>query len=87
MFDYTTGEFKDRRVKQEPVPGHLEKYLNHFQMTTLLTLKAMGWKLWFVRRALFQPVMPVLRDPTERITAIIQENGKYDADHGIIFRT
>ena len=86
MSDYIVREFQERRVKQDPIPSHLEKYLNHLQMTTLLFLKALGWKLWFVRRALFQPVMPVLWDPSGKFTAIIEENGKYDVDHGIAFR-
>lgn len=77
----------DRRgSKKSPIPENLEKVLNKLQMTTLLQLEALGWHLWFVRRPLFQPVMPVLYDPKFSHTAIIEENGRIDTSHGFIFR-
>ena len=86
MSDYIVRVFGDRRTKQEPIPGNLEKVLNKLQMTTLLQLEALGWRLWFVRRPLFQPVMPVLYDPSNNFTAIIEEDGTSNPDHGMSFR-
>ena len=86
MTDYSKDKSADRRDRQDPVPGHLERILNKLQMTTLLQLESMGWKLWFVRRPLFQPVMPVLFDPSMNFTAIIEESGESNADHGLVFR-
>lgn len=86
MSGYSVRIFEDRRDGQVPIPQHLEKFLNKVQMTTLLQLESMGWRLWFVRRPLFQPVMPVLYDPTHRFTAIIEEDGQSNVDHGLIFR-
>lgn len=86
MSDYIVRTFGDRRVNQEPIPGHLENILNKLQMTTLLQLQSIGWKLWFVRRPLFQPVMPVICDPSGNFTAIIEEDGSNNIDHGMTFR-
>ncbi len=76
----------DRRTIQEPIPNQLENVLNKLQMTTLLKLESIGWYLWFVRRPLFQPVMPVLHDNTNSFTAIIEEDGSINFDHGMSFR-
>ena len=86
MSNFIVREFEDRRGNQKAIPNHLESILNKFQMSTLLDLEAMGWKLWFVRRPLFQPVMPVLCDPTNSFTAVLENDGNYNVDHGISFR-
>jgi len=49
----------DRRIKMEPIPGQLDNISNKLQMSAILQLESIGWRLWFVRRPLFQPVMPV----------------------------
>ena len=81
------SESNERRNRKKAIPGHLERVLNKFQMTTLLQLEALGWRLWFVRRPLFQTVMPVMCDPSGSITAVIEENGNYNINHGYIFRS
>jgi hypothetical protein len=86
MTDYIFREFEERRGKHNPIPDHLGSMLNKLQMSTLLELEALGWKLWFVRRPLFQPVMPVVCDPFNSFTAVLEEDGSYNADHGINFR-
>ena len=86
MSDYIVETFEDRRKKQDPIPGNLERILNKIQMTTLLQLESIGWQLWFVRRPLFQPVMPVIYNPSYSFTAIIEEDGSSNIDHGMTFR-
>jgi hypothetical protein len=76
----------DRRDKQAPVPDKLERFLNSLQISTIYYLEAIGWKLWFVRRPLFQPGMPVLLSPTGRATGIVEENGSLSTSHGLEFR-
>ena len=76
----------EKRNKKKPIPEDLGSVLNKLQMTTLLQLEALGWRLWFVRRPLFQTVMPVLCDPTKSFTAVIEENGRYNSNHGYVFR-
>ena len=86
MTDYIERPSGDRRHKQPPIPDHLENILNKPQMTTLLQLESIGWRLWFVRRPLFQSVMPVLCDPTNDFPAILEEDGSCNIDHGMSFR-
>jgi hypothetical protein len=86
MNNYIVREFEERRVKQEPIPNHLEHLLNKLQMTALLQLEAIGWHLWFVRRPLFQPAMPVLCNPSGNYTVILEEDGTYNINHGLAFR-
>jgi len=76
----------DRRIKMEPVPGQLDSILNKLQMSAILQLESIGWRLWFVRRPLFQPVMPVLCNPTNSLTVVIEEDGASNYDHGMSFR-
>ena len=76
----------EKRTKQDPIPKQLETVLNKPQMTTLLNLESIGWSLLFVRRPQFQPIMPVLRDNTNSFTAIIEEDGSINFDHGVTFR-
>ena len=76
----------EKRNKKKAIPNHLDHWLNKLQMTTLLQLETLGWKLWFVRRPRFQPVMPVLWDPTNSVTAVIEEDGYYNTNHGYLFR-
>ena len=77
---------QDRRKKQAPIPDRLENFLNSLQMSTLYYLETIGWKLWFVRRPLFQPVTPVFISPAGNTTGIIEENGSFNTSHGITFR-
>lgn len=80
------SEQTERRKSKKAIPDHLERWLNKLQMTTLLQLEALGWRVWFVRRPLFQPAMPVLCDPTDSFTAVIDEDGHYNTNHGYLFR-
>lgn len=76
----------DKRNHKKAIPEHLESELNALQMMTLSQLEALGWKLWFVRRPMFQAALPVLLDPTGSFTAVIEENGRYNSNHGYNFR-
>ena len=50
----------EKRKNMEPVPDNPEELLNEAQISTLRDLKPFGWKLHFIRRPLFQEVVPVL---------------------------
>ena len=67
---------QDRREKQAPIPDRLERFLNSLQISTIFYLEAIGWKLWFVRRPLYQPGMPVLISPTGHATGIIEDQSR-----------
>ena len=86
MLGYKVRTFTDRRAGEKPIPDNLENVLNKSQMTKLLQLESMGWRLWFVRRPLFQSVMPVLYDPTNSFTGVIEDSGDCNVDHNLQFR-
>ncbi len=86
MSGYIVEYFEDRRTLLSPIPNHLERMLNNPQMKTLLELESLGWQLWFVRRPLNQPVLPVLYDPSFSVTAIIEKDGEKNTKHGMEFR-
>lgn len=80
------SESIEKRVKLKPIPDNLSKILNKPQMSTLLQAQAMGWHLWFVRRQRFTIVVPVMRDETKTETAVIEEDGDFNTNHGYNFR-
>ena len=86
MLGYKVRTFTDRRAGEQPIPDNLEKVLSKPQMTKLLQLESMGWRLWFVRRPLFQAVLPVLYDPTNSFTGVIEDTGACSVDHNLKFR-
>ena len=44
----------------EPIPENFENLLNEAQLCTLRSIGRFGWQLHFMRRSLFQEVVPVL---------------------------
>lgn len=51
---------KEQRIGVTPVPENLEDTLNEAQIHTLRRMENYGWELKFIRRPLFQDVLPVL---------------------------
>ena len=86
MSDYIVREFQERRIKQPPIPDNYEQLLNQNQLRSLRELEESGWHLEFIRRPLFQPVMPVLVDLTGFFTVILEEDGLNNINHGMQFR-
>ena len=50
----------DRRCGKEPVPERLDEVLNEVQLLELHQVEEFGWSLQFIRRSLFQDVIPVV---------------------------
>lgn len=71
---------------QLPIPSHLEKHLNQVQLKTLITMMAFGWKLWFVRRPIFQNSISVVRHTKTQQVAVIDLDGEIITDHGVHLR-
>ena len=86
MNNYIVREFQERRTHEPPIPTDLYQLLNQTQLSALLFLQALGWRLWFVRHPLFQSAIVVLWDPTNSYTAILEEDGEPNINHGLIFR-
>ena len=72
---------KDRRHKLGPIPSDIDALLNEKQKASIEQLKGIGWKLWFVRRPKFQPVIPVLSDNKNELIAMVDEDGTVLEEH------
>ena len=66
----------ERRNGTKPVPENFEELLNEAQMRTLRDLQPFGWKLHFVRRPLFQEVVPVLISKEGDRLVVLEASGR-----------
>ena len=66
---------KDRRTGVDQVPGNLKEILNEAQLLSLNKLEGFGWSLEFIRRPLFQEIVPVLFHPDTRTVATLTDDG------------
>ena len=85
MQNYEINHNGERRDHQAPIPDDLEYIVNQPQLRAIRELQQLSWKLWFVRRSVFQPITPVMIDPQEH-TVIIEEDGTLNTNHGMEFR-
>jgi len=76
----------EKRTGRLPVPEDLDEYLNDMQLGTLHKIEEFGWHLWFIRRPMFQSVLPVLVDAENHATAILEEDGRITKDHNLVTR-
>ena len=77
---------EDKRTGQSPVPANLDQYLNQMQLAMLKKMEDFGWHLWFVRRPLFQATVAVVANPANTDTAVLEEDGTMNKNHGLIIR-
>ena len=66
---------RENRQNTKPVPEDLENILNEAQIRTLRSIRHFGWELHFVRRPIFQEVVPVLINREGDKFIVLQENG------------
>ena len=66
---------REKRTDTNPVPENLEDVLNEAQIRTLRSIRHFGWGLHFVRRPLFQEVIPVLINKEGDKFIVLNENG------------
>jgi hypothetical protein len=66
---------KEQRVGKPPVPGDLEETLNDAQMLSLRRMENYGWELKFIRRPLFQDVLPVMFHSDSNKIGVLEEDG------------
>jgi len=76
----------DKRNTIMPVPDNLEDYLNEHQLHTLHKVENFGWHLLFVRRPLFQDVVPVVVSADGTKHGIIEEDGNLNMQHDLLIR-
>ena len=65
----------ERRKGIEPIPENFENLLSEAQLRTLRSIGRFGWRLHFMRRPLFQDVVPVLICNDGIKCAVLEKNG------------
>jgi hypothetical protein len=65
----------ERRKGVKPVPENFEELLNEAQLRTLRSIRRFGWQLYFIRRPLFQELVPVLINTESDKYAVLEANG------------
>ena len=81
------GMERERRKGMTPVPEKLSEVLNDAQMLSLNKLEGFGWNLQFVRRPLFQEVVPVLFHPDNGTLGVMRDDGTLDMEPDIQLRS
>lgn len=76
----------ERRNSPHHSCRELRRQLNDAQLDTLGELERYGWELKFVRRPLFQPLIPVLLDPDRTSYAILEEDGTLNEHPRFVIR-
>jgi hypothetical protein len=78
---------RERRKGMAPIPEKLSEVLNDEQLSSLQKLEGFGWYLQFVRRPLFQEVVPVLFHPDNGMLGVMRDDGTLDMEHDIQLRS
>ena len=76
----------DRRTTRNRLLETPEEVLNDPQIITLNKMEGFGWMLAFIRRPLFQDVIPVLRHPDCNKLAVLDADGKLNVRPTLDFR-
>lgn len=66
---------REQRVGITPVPDNLEEMLNEAQIFALRRMENYGWELSFIRRPLFQDVLPVLIHADSNKIGVLEDDG------------
>jgi hypothetical protein len=77
---------RDNRKGNKPIPDNLNEVLSNLQIVALQKAEGFGWKLKFVRRPLFQEVIPVITDPLDEKVGVLESDGKINLNPDIVIR-
>ncbi|UCC57167.1 MAG: hypothetical protein JSU75_05405 [Gammaproteobacteria bacterium] len=77
---------KDKRYTEVPVPDNLDEYLNEAQLRTLRKVEDFGWQLAFIRRPLFQEILPVVVSDDGVKHGVLEEDGSINMHHKLLIR-
>jgi len=69
---------EEKRKGVSPIPEILKEVLNEAQLSTLNKMEEFGWMLEFVRRPLFQGVVPMLFHPDSKQHGVLEDNGAFN---------
>lgn len=76
----------ERRKGVKPVPENFEELLNEAQLRTLRSIGRFGWQLHFIRRPLFQELVPVLINSESDKCAVLEDNGSINEQANLDIR-
>ena len=76
----------ERRSEDNKVPHSPNDILNEMQLLTLHNMEKFGWSLAFIRRPLFQEIVPVLRHCDSMKVGTMDADGTMNAYPDISFR-
>jgi hypothetical protein len=77
---------KEQRIGKPPVPENLEETLNEEQIFTLRRMEVFGWELKFIRRPLFQDVLPVLFHTDSNQFGVLEDDGSLNMQRDLNVR-
>ena len=77
---------KEKRKGGNPLPKILKEVLNEAQLITLNKIEGLGWELEFIRRELFQGVVPVLFHPDSGKFGVLEDDGTLNTNSDAMFR-
>lgn len=66
---------EEKRKGVSPIPEDLKEVLNEAQLLMLSKMEGFGWRLEFVRRPLFQGIVPVLFHPDSKHSRVLEDDG------------
>ena len=66
---------EEKRKGVSPIPENMKEVLNGAQLRTLNKMEGFGWMLEFVRRPLFQGIIPVLFHPNSNKYGVLEDDG------------
>ena len=76
----------EKRAKDEQSRQVMMAELTDAQKAAIVQLEGFGWYLSFVRRPMFQPVVPILHDEDSNRYAILEDDGTLNEDHDLVIR-
>ena len=74
------------RNTQPALPERLSEYLNEAQLRTIEKMEGFGWKLFFIRRPLFQETITIMQSPDCQETSLIETDGNFIQSHDVYIR-
>ncbi len=77
---------EERRKQDNQTHDSLDEILNEAQLVTLNNMEGFGWSLAFVRKPLFQEVVPVLLHADNDKLGTLDQDGKLNVQPDIKFR-
>jgi hypothetical protein len=76
----------EKRTGEKAVPDNLKELLTELQLMSLYKISSFGWELIFVRRPLFQEVVPVIRNHNGVQIGVLEEDGRINLEPEIALR-